>query len=144
MKSIYVRRSLYLISAFLMTLSFLNWGTAASTNTVFLTCHQNGDTLHPIYLTIDYSRGTVITSEVDDTKPTVDAHGHTSQPAQITDSQIVWQLTTKRAVGVATQHFTLSRLTGALGIYDDGFRSIPRLASQSWTCEVGAKPKPKF
>jgi hypothetical protein len=144
MKRIRISRSLYAISAFLMMLSFLGWSTAASNDPVFLTCHPSGFAGSSIYVTIDYSRRTVVTSEVNDTGPKVDAEGHTSQPAKITDSQVRWQLPTKRATGrVCTQHFTLSRLTGDLHIYDNGF-SNPRIANESWTCQVSAKPTPKF
>ena len=106
MKSTHVSRNLCAISAFLAALSFLDWSTASSNDSVFLVRYQTG---YPPgytgrkvgwYFTIDYSRKTVVTSEIDDTKPTVDAAGRTSQPAQISESKVVWQLSTKRAGGV--------------------------------------------
>jgi hypothetical protein len=143
MKSIYVRRGLCAISTLLMTLSFLDWSAAASTDLVYLTCNRiPSSPQYPstYYLTIDYSRKTVVTSEVNDTKPMVDAQGRTSQPAQITDSKIVWQIATRRALGdICVEHFTLNRLNGNLSYYDDGTHH-----GESWSCEIGAKPAPKF
>jgi hypothetical protein len=143
MKRVPVRCSLYAISAFLITLSFLDWSTAASADSVFLTCHPtpaSGPAEFSRYLTIDYSTKTVVTSDINDTKPIEDVNGRTPQPAQISNSKIVWQVATKRAGGRAyAEHFTLSRLTGDLGYYDDGTRH-----GESWTCQVGAKPRHKF
>jgi len=144
MKRIHISRILYAISAFLMMLSFLGWSTAASNDPVYLTCNdiRSSPPRYPMtkYLTIDYGARTVVTSELNATKPIVDAQGRTSQPAQITDSQIVWQIADKRADGrIYAQHFTLNRLTGNLSYYDDGTRH-----GETWTCEAGAKPKPKF
>src|SRR5438874_5669678 len=141
MKRVHISRVLYATSVFLMTLSLLDWGAAASPDLVYLTCNdiRSSPPRYPMtkYLTIDYGARTVVTSELNDTKPMVYAQGRASQPSQISDSQIVWQIADRRADGrIYSQHFTLNRLTGGLSYYDDGTRH-----GESWTCEAGAKPK---
>jgi hypothetical protein len=92
------------------------------------------------YISVDYSTNAVQTSETNDTALIADANGATAESAQITESQIAWQISTMRANGRAyAQHFVLSRLSGALSYYDDGTRH-----GEAWTCQVGAKPAPKF
>lgn len=112
---------------------------AAFADTVYLTC-KYPETPISRYLTIDYSANTVVTSDLNVATAVADSGGRTVQPAQITDSQIVWQYATTRAGGSAyAEHFTLNRLTGNLAYYDDGTRH-----SEDWVCQVGAKPTPKF
>jgi hypothetical protein len=113
---------------------------AASAAPVNLNCTYVGAPTIAMYISIDYGTSTVVTSDVNVTTPMVDSAGNTAQKAQVTDSQIVWQIVTKRALGgFFAQHFTLNRLNGALASYDDGTQH-----GDSWACQVGAKPAPKF
>jgi hypothetical protein len=113
---------------------------AASAAPVSLNCTYVGAPNIAMYISIDYGANTVVTSDVNVTTPMADSAGNTAQPAQVTDSQIVWKIVTKRALGgFYAQHFTLNRLSGTLGSWDDGTQH-----ADSWTCQVGAKPVPKF
>jgi hypothetical protein len=129
------------MSALLTTLNLLGWSTATFAAPVYLTCPS--DSMAPtdrMFLTIDYSKSTVLTWSSSDATPMSDVLGRTAEPAQVTGSQIAWQIVTRRADGLNyAEHFTLNRLTGLLSTYDDGVQN-----GQAWVCQVGAKPRPKF
>jgi hypothetical protein len=126
------------VSAFVMTFVLLGWSAAAHADPVYLTCTDTNSFSR--YLTVDYGANVVTTSDFNVTSPYLDGAGNAAQPAQVTESQIAWKIVTKRANGLFyAEHFTLNRLNGGLAYYDDGTQH-----GESWVCQVGAKPMPKF
>jgi hypothetical protein len=113
---------------------------AALAAPVYLNCQASGVLAVSRYLTIDYGTSTVVTSGLNVTTPTPDVEGRTAQPAQITDSEIAWHFVTKRPEGRSyTESYTLNRLNGGMTYFDQGTQH-----GESWTCQVGVRPAPKF
>ena len=120
-------------AAMLMTVGL---GSAVA-EPVYLTCKDN---LSQVSLTIDYKASTVTSTNLANGQPMKDVRGNAVHPAKVSSSQIIW--TVKASTGQFT--YTLSRLTAQLqwrvsdpnvpGTDDGGVMS----------CDVGAKPAPKF
>jgi hypothetical protein len=114
---------------------FVLISTSALADQVHLACTSQTSQTDKEYLTLDYGASTVTVID----PPPFEAQN--TVRAAVTDSEITWTLTFRRAStseGAINQNYTLNRLSGVLTAHDDDLDMTVR-----YDCVPG-KPQTKF